>query len=384
MASFVGIGDLHLTTHVGDSPFSRFEEYLDVSPNEVVLREVGVVMKYVVKNGVPDVFLYGDTGHGARMSYQAQLLLVRLVRKYPKIRFHIIPGNHDWKGAVEDGASREVDTSFLLAGEHSLQLLQEMNIPNLFIYTEPTVVVLQGVRVQFLPYPHPYDGSAFLEDAINVFHNEVKGAKHDNGVSIKHGMEKPSKDVLGLGGHLHTNQRVRNLFFSGTLYQTAFGTQKERFFHHVTYNIKDKKRRKTGAICLSKDEWEVNDVPHVPRYTLEKVSIDSVKDLRKLKQFRDPNVLVKISMNSKVTYAPQEYEKYAKGVKVVGFNPYSHAALEEEVAKMETSQVMHGDEVIINPDDFLRAWLASQNMDDSEVGKMMKLRRKIKRKLQGA
>lgn len=379
----IGIGDLHLSTHTGHSPWSRFEDYLHTTPDDMVIREVKKIYDYAVKHGVPDVAFYGDLCHGGRMSYAAHMLLRQLIQSYPKITTHMILGNHDWIGAVEDGATREIDPTFLDHAEYSLQLLDLMRIKNLKIYANIHKTKIQGVNVNFMPYPHPlFEGDSLDENALNVFHKEVAGAMHDNGAPIKgkHSMAIKKK-YLGVAGHLHTNQRVHNIFYAGSVVQNSFGEKPKKFFHHIKINITDKARKKTGDFKIDEDDWEVLDVPIKQRYTLRKIQIKDKADWKKLPN--DPNVLVQIRLDKNVVVTPERYEKYAKHTKIVGFDPYSHQALDEEVAKMDTVQ-MDGEEVIIDPAEFFRVYLASKNKSAEEIDELMKLRQKIKRKVGGA
>lgn len=237
----VGIGDLHF-----DNQLNKHIPNL----NQVIVGEVRKPLDYAIRNGIKNVFFYGDLVHTPNISadFLINFLDILCHRKYRELDFHVIVGNHDYK---------EVDL-------HSMRVFSKLvelkKINNLHIYTEPKVVEVDGVQVNFLPYPHFKTRS----DCLNVAHVDVNGFKTDTGRDITDG-HKAKKNHVCVIGHEHTSQSRRHIHYSGTLYQTNFGESLPKFFHHIRFK--------------SYEKYSVELIPNDPQYKLHNVVINAVDDL---------------------------------------------------------------------------------------------------------
>lgn len=254
----IGIGDLH---------FDKLDPIIP-DASELICASVEKVFRYALKKGVRHVVFYGDICERPRMSYHSQVLFYRTLLKaeYSDLVFHVILGNHDF---AEDGT-------------HSLQVLEtvcESIGRPIHVYTKATRTILDGVPFNFLP--HPYTETS--KNAVNVGHFEVAGSLRDNGRKIEEGH---SKNHVTLMGHLHTNHRVRNTHYSGTLYQTNFGEVEGKFFHHVT------------ATGPSPSEVEVNNVKFTSPWRLVNLIVDTPEVLDTMET--DHRVLYKLFMKDGV------------------------------------------------------------------------------------
>lgn len=248
----VGIGDLH---------FGKLDSLIPSAPS-LIAKSIRRVFRYALDKGIKNVLFYGDVAERPRLSYDDQCAFyqVLLDPKYKDLEIHIILGNHD----------------FAENGTHSLQVLElfaNMMDRNVHVYTQAQRVTIDGVAFNFLPYPH----TETTKNAINVGHFEVSGSLRDNGRKIEEGL---STKHVTLMGHLHTKHRVRNTFYSGTLYQTNFGEYEDKFFHHI----------KAGS--HRPDDVEVIDVPFEPPWKLKNLTVTSNKDLKLI--VPDENVLYKL------------------------------------------------------------------------------------------
>lgn len=248
----VGIGDTHLDKL----------DALIPEASTLIAKSIRRVFKYALDRGIKNVLFYGDICERPRLSYDAQCEFygVILDPRYKDLEIHIILGNHD----------------FAENGTHSLQVLElvaRMMGRNVHVYTQPERVVIDGVAFNFLPYPH----TETTKNAINVGHFEVSGSLRDNGRKIEEGL---STKHVTLMGHLHTKHKVRNTFYSGTLYQTNFGEYEEKFFHHIK------------ASSHRIEDVEVIDVPFDPPWKLKNLTVTSNKDLKLI--VPDDNVLYKL------------------------------------------------------------------------------------------
>jgi DNA repair exonuclease SbcCD nuclease subunit len=234
MLHAIGIGDLHL-----DGKLRKHIPDL----NQVVMRNVHSVLDKAVKKGIRHCFLYGDVCDTPVMSSDALQQLLRLFNTYSQIKFTIIKGNHD----THDNQTSSLDT---------LRCMSELRmLPNVKVVLDTPSVLFKNTDhpVQLLPWPH----KDTLKGHLNVLHVEALGAKWDTGRDVTEGIDTPNLCVIG---HIHTAQRVRNMHFSGTLYQTNFGEAQEKYYHEITW---------TGSV---KDS-EVKLVRHRPTYLLHNTVI---------------------------------------------------------------------------------------------------------------
>lgn len=328
----VGIGDLHLTSARGVGGLSAYISDHD----QMVAREVQRVLKWGRKRGIKRCFLYGDVCEGTRMSYEAQLALLSILRT-EDFEFDIIPGNHDMFS--EDPTMG-----------HSLQIIQEFRLPNVRIHMVPKTRKLDGQQVQFLPWPH----SDFKKDALNVAHVDVSGAKTDSGREVVKGTKSKAFAVIG---HIHTKQRIRNSYFSGTLYQTDFGQQPDKAFHHIEFEG---------------DEWIIREIPFKPEYTLHTVEVKTRRDLRKVP--RSPKDLVKLILVDGCQVSATD----TAGINVVMTKTVNGA---QELALARVGELKEGSEVEVSTDEFFQTWVDGQAMDKDLKKEVIALRTsKLKRR----
>jgi hypothetical protein len=251
MAEVITVGDLH-----GDKLDS-----LIPGANQLIGKCVRRTFKYALEHGVQTVIFKGDVCDKPKMSQDFQCALIEVLfdPKYEDLDKHFILGNHDF---AEDGS-------------YSMRWLEvladTMGLKNLHVYSKPTVVDIDGVPFNMLP--HPYTDTE--RDKVNVIHFEVAGSTRDNGRAIDEG---PKNKHFCLAGHLHTPHRVRNTFYSGTLYQTNFGESMPKFFHHAT--------------IASASDFEVKQVPFKPPWELNNLIVSSMDDLKEIK--KESHVLYKL------------------------------------------------------------------------------------------
>jgi len=320
----IGIGDLHLTDSRGVGGLAAYIKDHDA----MVARAVKRCLGWATQRGIRNVFLYGDVCEGTRMSYEAQLALLSILRR-TDFDFHIILGNHDL--FAEDPA---------LA--HSLQLIREFGLSNVHIYLEPTTVRIDGRNVRFLPWPH----TDFDSKCLNVAHVDVAGAKTDSGRPISKGSASKATVVVG---HIHTSQIVRNTHYAGTLYQTNFGEGLDKGFHHIEYD---------GG-------WVVNYVPVKPEYLLHTVEVKTRRDLKSIP--RSTKDLVKLILVDGCQLGAED----TLGINVVSTKMANGA---KELALARVEDLLDGSEVELSSDEFFQEWLATRAVEASLKEQAVKLR----------
>lgn len=263
----IGIGDLHLTSTNGVGAWSKYCENSD----EAVLDQVRDAVRYGLRQGITNVFIYGDICDGPKMSYQAHVALFNFFKEFSQCHFYMITGNHD---IVSSG------------GKNSLELLKTFSsaCKNISIYNTPTVEEIDGVLVNFLPYPY-HD---FRDDCLNVCHVEVKGCYLDSGY--------PSKSEIDVGnaviaaGHIHTHGKVKNCYYSGTMIQTNFGEKLDKGFHHIRFN--------------SPQDYTIEFIPREPALKLKTLVINTKQDLLVKQEQGD---LYRLLIQDGAEVEPQDY-----------------------------------------------------------------------------
>lgn len=209
MSVFLGIGDLHLSASNGYGGLSRYVDNSD----QYILEEVQRVLDTAKADGIEQVFVYGDICDGPRMSYNAHLQLLKLLRRNKDLFFHFILGNHD-KLATDSTVG------------HSLQVLQQFRLKNVAMHLAPEVVDFGDCKINFLSYPfHDF------QNMLNVCHLDIKGAVTDNGRKVTKGVDASGYPVVS--GHIHSSGDYGSVHYSGTLYQLNFGESADRKGYHI-------------------------------------------------------------------------------------------------------------------------------------------------------
>lgn len=328
---FVGIGDLHLTSSTGRGGLSSYIKDHDNFVADLVINQP---LKYAEKKGIQHIFLYGDLCEQTRMSYDAQLALIKILRNN-QFKFHIILGNHDLFGEEPELG-------------HSLQLIKELRLPHVTVYERPTDVILDKAPVRFLSWPH----SKFSSKALNVAHVDVNGARSDSGRKFESD-DLNSSDATAVVGHIHTNQRVRNTYFSGTLYQTNFGESPEKYFHH--------------GICNGSDRT-IENIPVKPVYRLHTFEVQNKSDLKQIPA--SDKDLIKLILLERNTLVASDY----KHLNVVVVRPVKGA---QDLAQARVEDLKSGTQIKFSTDDFFYEWLKGNSAPNDLKKLSLKIRKRI-------
>lgn len=326
-----GIGDLHLTDDHGKGGLAKYIQ----NPDAYVMSEVQRVVNHGNKNGIKDFIFYGDVCEEPRMSYDAMLALIEFFEKNTKPNFYMIVGNHD-KFAADSSQG------------HSLQILEKMNFKNLRIITEPEIIKIDGTKVHM----HPWPSANFSKKLLNVAHVEVRGSKSDTGRTFDDEHLPASKAVVAVG-HLHTNHKVRNTYYSGTLYQTNFGESLPKFFHHI--NFKDV------------DDYTIESVPFEPRYKLHTCIVSNMKELRALP--KEETDLIKLIIEDGSNIPADAKELTASNIVI-------HKAFKtkQELQMILTEDLANVEELVISTEEFFKKWVKHQNVPKSLYKRALELR----------
>lgn len=326
----VGIGDLHLTDVEGRGGLSNYIEKSDF----YVMSEVSRVVKWAIEHHLSTVVFYGDVCESPRMSYEGQIAFRQLIVRYPQIQFVVYLGNHDKQ-------ARESDVG------HSLQLIQLFNLPNLKIIVTDTIIKIDGQKVKVCPWP----STDFDARMLNFGHVEVYKSKTDTGRAMEDEKLSKSKAVVCMG-HLHTPHRVRNTYYSGTLYQTNFGEPLPKGFHHIKWN--------------SADDYEIIDVPFVPRYKLHNCVIETEEDVAALPDSKFDLIKLVVKDGADVTVPERSNIVMTKVFKT-----------KSDLVSILTEDLTAGAELDFKTSDFFTQWLTEQSVPLSLKKRARALRKEI-------
>lgn len=325
--SLVGIGDLHLTDDKGHGGLAKYIE----APDIYVMSEAQRVVNWARKKGISLVVFYGDICENPRMSYEANLALAKFFRRNKDMEFIVYRGNHD---SLAEGSEEG----------HSLELLMSHRLKNVQVFVDDAYVTIGKQQIKICPWP----STAFDPKCLNFGHTEVFGSKLDSGRKMESEELPKSKAVICMG-HLHTNHKVRNTYYSGTLYQTNFGESLPKFFHHVQFT--------------SADDFEIESVPFDPKYHLYTCVVETQDDVDALS--RNPNHLIKLVVKDG---ADVNVPNLPNIVITKAFSTKS------DLASILTEDLISGKELVIKSADFFHEWIAQQSIPERLKSRTRKLR----------
>lgn len=247
MISALALGDLHLGK-------KRLHNLFGSNTDQMLLDEVRIPLNWARSNKIKEIFLLGDICDSETLPDKAELGLYELFHKYSDLNFRLILGNHD----------REQKDIHSLC---KLKFLSDIgSFSNVWVYEEPTVVYINNIPVEFLPWPH---NKGQLDNSIKIAHLERGGALRDNGGCFPdEGVTYDDRGVW-LVGHLHTAQTVGKWYYPGTLYQTSFGERPDKGFIHIKARLKDDNL-----------EYKIRKIKHSPQFKLLTLIINNVNEIK--------------------------------------------------------------------------------------------------------
>lgn len=316
---FIGIGDLHLD--------GKLRKYLP-DLNSRIVHEVEKCFDYARKNGIKLVIFYGDICDTPFMSPEAARALLKLMTENSDLQQVYLTGNHDVENA-------EV---------HSMQLFVDLCasglLPHVRVVDKPTTLFKKSpIPVRLLPWP----SLDTRPGCLNVIHEGVAGAVWDGGRPVDAGTKVKDWTV---GGHLHTNQVVGRVHFSGTLYQISFGERFKKYFHHVTWDDPEGKP-------------QIRSIRAFPSFKLVNLTIESEKDLSKIDD--NPDILYKVFVQSEVVLDAKTFDSKPNVVKVNSYKTKTELeSLIQEELRLDDEFDM---EAVLSVESNLKEWLSSAKVE---------------------
>jgi calcineurin-like phosphoesterase family protein len=265
-------------THIGGYKF--LENYVD-DTDKYIYKAIQSVADYAKNNGIKHMFILGDIFDNPNPTQAMQRRLLKFLKSL-NLKVYMISGNHDYSSD----------------GKHSLvmsEFFAEESSKNIYIYTEPKLIKVEGIPFSMLPWP--YSKSLTKGPCINCAHITIKGSKSDTGKTMSKGESIKLRDnQFWMIGDLHTRQK----YYPGTLIQKSFGEDTVKGFSHLSVQLKEGK-------FLVNEDWIVRKT----EYELINLRIDNVGDLDKIEAFDKNNLkLYTLKVSQDVVLPPNVRQKY--------------------------------------------------------------------------
>ncbi|WYW00955.1 SbcD-like subunit of palindrome specific endonuclease [Pseudomonas phage vB_PpuM-Aura] len=283
--------------HIGDLHLNKLDRVFGDKALDYQFAEIRKPLDYAVEKGIKHVIFLGDISDKPRMTEEALIRLVLLLREYTdKGRvLHLIKGNHD----VENKE------------RHSLRGLEDLckagMLPNVHIYTDPALVWIDGCPINFAPFP----STSAQADALNIGHFDTPGTIRDNG-HVAPGDLPPARDQWVIG-HLHTPQEGNRRHYAGTLYQLSRAEQRIKSF--TVSRLKYDTKAKVGSRLTVRHQR----VPVTPEFQFVNVEVVRLRDLEQVTD--NPLHLHTVWIKSKVELPATWLQQHPN---VIDLIPYSN------------------------------------------------------------
>lgn len=336
MLRLITIGDLH---------FDKLKKLFPNNHVEIVCSEFRRVCNYAVEKGVKYIVQLGDVCDTSRMSYESHVGLIQVLHEFTNtLEFHFILGNHD----------------FDEHGVNSLQILETIKktggLQHVSIHTKPTQKVVEGVTLNFLPYPHKVVITSDNQ-SVNFAHFEVSGSTRDNGRTIENDVKIEDNNVWILG-HLHTPHDLSSrIKYSGTLIQYNFGENEEKGFIDCKFKYED------GVL-----KHKMDRVSQKSGVRLINLEISSLSDFDKIES--DPFIKYKLWLQNEILVDFDITSKFPNVVKIQGFTSREdlQASIDQEIVNTE-----YTGEISFDVKTELSTWLSTKLEDKTQLDRAISL-----------
>lgn len=252
------------------------------------ITEIHKIYMHAVSHGIKYVVIPGDLTDTATITDVELIELIKLFLKYDDVvTTYYIAGNHDYF------SSKKSSLSVLEC------LCEEGVFSNLHIKRLPELTRIDGVLVNFMPFPH-IEFPDSKKPYVNFVHLDVDGAVADNGYKIK-----VKKDLdfgegnVTISGHVHKYQVIKSkrLVYCGNPYQKKFDEELPKGFIICKAGYSGEKLKFTH-----------NFINGMPEFALKTVEIKNEKDLQNLS--KSNSIAYKISVGDGVVLPSDLGNKY--------------------------------------------------------------------------
>lgn len=331
MLEGIATSDWHLT---------GLEKHFPETHDDRVFTEIDKIYQYALKNGIKHVFVPGDISDTPHLPTDSYIALVLHLKKYDGlIETHYIAGNHDFS----DISKTSLDFLKVLCDQGFFKTFH--------LYLQPKRVNIEGVPVNFLPYPCMETLSRENKGALNFAHVEYSGAIGDNGrkLKTKHELSVIENDYT-VSGHIHQYQHIpsKRAVYCGNPFQKNFGEALPKGFIHF------QAERKKGRI-----HFKHKFVDNRPNFALHNIQIEDLSDLKQLKH--DDNIRYKLHVGADVVLPADIMIQYPNITGGVFTATGKKANIEEEMNELIVERS------VISVKSGLKPYLSSQGLNKKQI-----------------
>lgn len=248
---------------IGDTHFKDSLSYADyVSDRRIA--EKKEILDFIIKESsdCEHIVFLGDNFHSKNNSSEVNREFVEFIERFGDKQVYVISGNHEKKGD----------------GKTAIDFLGEVKKKNWHIFTRPSAISIDGVKLDFLPYMLNSElGVENSEEATKYIMNHLDGGDilfthHNitgtsfNGISTdtlkgvvlpKEELEKKYKLIVA--GDIHVPQQYGRVVITGSLFTSEVG-ELEKFIWKIDPNAERNPHQAIGLYKLK--------VPNRPIYKL--------------------------------------------------------------------------------------------------------------------
>jgi DNA repair exonuclease SbcCD nuclease subunit len=233
----VAIGD----PHFGSKTLAKL--YPNITHLQIA--EISKAFDYAISRSIKNVFILGDIFDSPNVDSHVFSDVFKFFWSYKDspIIISMILGNHD----IETTEKNSLNL---------LKFLSDMSvIDNVRVCTEHTLLNIEGIDFEFMPFPIH---EPLRKNSVCVAHVERPLSIRDNGTrsSGECGYKQNNTNFF-IMGHLHTHQTNGLTKYPGTMYQMNFGESLDKGFGHFIFTKKKK---------------EFHFIPNVPAFQLRTIT----------------------------------------------------------------------------------------------------------------
>lgn len=326
---------------VGDIHFEKLSTYLpDKDYLTPVYRTLKQIWKYAKDNGIENIFIAGDVFDTPYPRDNAKKAFLKSLDR--DLKYYIILGNHDIATTAENS---------LMLCKYFVEDLGLME--NVKFFFEPSVLNLNGVTFNLLPFP--YKEPTIDPPAICIGHFEAKGFMSDTGKIFKEGTSLNEKYTWILG-HLH--RRQKNIY-PGSILQHSFGEPVNKYFFDCT--------------VTDNNEIEIEAVSINTPYKMLDIVANTIEDIK-----LEPQNIYRI-------YAAEHLDLAEINEKCKGYNIWKIIGLPKNQKPTDSleSSVQY-EEFELDDESYLRMWLTkkySETLSEQQIEEAITVVNNFKKQL---
>lgn len=326
---------------------------------QILLKEIDKVYHYAVTHDIEHVFVPGDLFDTPTPNMESLMAVIHLLHRYEKsgIKTYYIAGNHDFS---EKGKT-SLDILSLLSTKQMLK--------NLFVYTVPTLLLIDDVDVGFVPHPELQTMiNPNGRGTLNFAHVELDGAVDDSGrelrVSKEHSYQHGVKDFT-VSGHIHQHQILSDkaFLYVGTLYQKTYAEKLPKGFLKIQAGYES-----DGSVHV-----KVKRIRNTPSFILDTLMVSEDTDYDELGDYIQANRQTKfrLAVDKTVKVPPSFLSNHENIAKVIG----AKASKPDESYSNQVKELLDKNEenLTANPKYGLEGYLKSRQHTESEIERSIQL-----------